>query len=280
MHTHLESLVNFFPLYILYNADLLEIPDTDQNEDAIGYVDDIAFIAIGATFTETTNKLQHLMEKENGGLDWSKTHNSRFEITKSAIMHTSRIPTPNPENRRRTALQKPPLTINNQTISEVQFYKYLGILVDSQLRWKEQDQRAIANATKWLLQYRRLTKPSTGTSAKLMRQLYLSVALPKITYGLDVWFTPPNKKPSQTKNLGSAAVLHQLQKVQRIASLAITGTLCTTPTPNDFADAHAGILPIDLALCKATHRAAIRLLTLPPSHPLHNIITSIKENPP
>ena len=76
----------------------------------------------------------------------------------------------------------------------------------------------------------------------------------------------------------SAAALHQLQKTQRIATLAITGTLRTTPT--DFADAHAGILPIVLALLKATHRATIRMLTLPHTHPLNSIITQIKNEPP
>ena len=166
--------------------------------------------------------------------------------------------------------------LNNQTISEVPYYKYLGILIDSQLRWKEQDQRAIANTTKWLLQFRRLTKPSTGTSAKLMRQLYISVALPKITYGLDIWYTPPSKKPGQTKNSGSAAALHQLQKTQRIASLAIIGALRTTP--NDYADAHVGLLPMEHALRKATYRAIVRILTLPPSHPLHEVVKTIKDN--
>jgi hypothetical protein len=60
--------------------------------------------------------------------------------------------------------------------------------------------------------------------------------------------------------------------------LAITGTFRSTPT--DFADAHAGLLPIDLALRKANHRAAVRLLTLPHTHPLHNIVQQVKENPP
>jgi ribonuclease HI len=104
------------------------------------------------------------------------------------------------------------------------------------------------------------------------------VALPKITYGLDIWYTPPNKKPGQTKNSGSAAALRQLQKVQRITSLAIIGALRTTPT--DFADSHAGLLPIELALSKATHRSAIRILTLPQTHPLHSIVQEIKERPP
>jgi hypothetical protein len=266
-------------LYIIYNADLLEITDDDQSEDALGYVDDIALLAIGEDFEQTTAKLKNLMEKQDGGLAWSREHNSRFEITKSAVLHVTRKTTQDPEDdSRRIPLERPPLIVDGQTISEVTSYKYLGILIDMQLRWKEQAQRAVANATKWLLQYRRLTKPSTGTSAKLMRRLYISVALPKITYGLDVWYTPPNKKSGQTKNTGSSAALRQLQKTQRIATLAITGTLRSTPT--DFADAHAGLLPIDLALRKANHRAAIRLLTLPHSHPLHSIVQQVKENPP
>ena len=266
-------------LYIIYNADLLEIIDDDQLEDALGYVDDIAIIAIGNDFEETTTRLQNLMIKHEGGLDWSRSHNSKFEINKSAVLHLTRKTRIDPEDvRNRIPLIKPPLIVNHQTIGEVQIYKYLGILINNQLRWREQSQRAVANATKWLLQYRRLTRPSSGTSARLMRQLYISVALPKITYGIDVWYTPPNKSAGQTKNSGSAATLRQLQKTQRIATLAITGTLRSTP--NDFADAHAGLLPIELALQKATHRATIRLLTLPPTHPLHSIIQYTKTHPP
>ena len=158
-------------LYIIYNADLLEITDDDHLEAALGYVDDIALIAIGNNFDESTEKLQNLMVKENGGLNWSVSHNSQFEINKSAILHLSRQTRVDPEQvERRIPLWRPPLIINNQTITEVQSYKYLGVIIDAQLRWKEQAQRAIANATKWLLQYRRLTRPSSGTSAKLMRQ--------------------------------------------------------------------------------------------------------------
>ena len=77
-------------LYIIYNADLLEITDDDHLEAALGYVDDIALIAIGNNFDESTTKLQNLMVKEDGGLSWSVSHNSRFEINKSAILHLSR----------------------------------------------------------------------------------------------------------------------------------------------------------------------------------------------
>ena len=111
-----------------------------------------------------------------------------------------------------------------------------------------------------------------------MRQLYLAVALPKITYGLEVWYVPPLKAAGATKNSGSVAVLKALQKLQRIATLAITGALRTTPT--DLLDSHAGVLPMELALLKASHRATVRLLTLPVTHPLFSTVQAVKRSPP
>ena len=266
-------------LYILYNADLLDVPDNPLAEDAIGYVDDIALIATGTGFEETTQRLTDMMTREDGGLQWSTDHNSRFEVSKSAVLHFSRktVPDPNSDHGR-IPLPKPALTLDGQIVQEVQSYKYLGIQVDAHLRWKEQAQRAIANATKWILQFRRLTKPSTGVKSRLMRQLYLSVALPKITYGIDIWYTPPTKPAGYTRNTGSAGTLRQLQKAQRLATLAITGTLRTSP--NDYIDAHARVYPIELALLKACHSALVRTLTLPNTNPIYQVIRRAKRRPP
>ena len=107
-----------------------------------------------------------------------------------------------------------------------------------------------------------------------MRQLYLAVALPKIVYGLEVWYVPPSKPVGATKNTGSVGTLRALQKLQRITMLAITGALRTTAT--DLLDAHAGVLPMELALLKVCHRATVRLLTLPPTHPLYSTIWAAK----
>ena len=130
---------------------------------------------------------------------------------------------------KRICLDRPPLVIEGQLIQEVQSFKYLGIQVDAYLSWKEQAQRAAANATKWILQFRRLTRPATGVSSKLMRQLYLAVALPKIAYGIDVWYLPPHKPVGATRNVGSVGTLRALQKVQRISrSLAAYALLQLT----------------------------------------------------
>ena len=143
--------------------------------------------------------------------------------------------------RGRVTLEKPKLTLLGKDVKEIDSFKYLGVTVDSKLRWNVQAQRWIANTTNWILQFRRLTKPSTGVKAKLMRQLYLSAAIPKMTYRLDVWYTPPNKLLGAKQNQDLVSALRGLQKAHRIASLAICGMLRMSPT--DLLDAHAGVLP-------------------------------------
>jgi len=266
-------------LYILYNADLLQIIGDENYEDSLGFVDDIALIAVGRDFNETTRRLRDMMTKEDGGLQWSREHNSKFEASKSVVLHASQRTQTDPENeRKQIPLDRPQLTLQGQEIKEVQSYKYLGVQIDAQLRWKEQTQRAAANATKWILQYRRLTRPSTGVSNKLMRQLYLAVALPKITYGLSTWYIPPHKPAGATKNTGSVSALKALQKVQRLATLAITGALRSTPT--DLLDAHAGVLPIELALSKVCFGSTVRLLTLPETHPIWKVVKRARQTQP
>lgn len=94
-------------LYILYNADLLEITDNDDYEDALGYVDDVALLAVGNDLEETTMRVKNMMEKRDG-LEWSEIHSSHFEITKPAVLHLSRKTTTDLEdNSRRIPLYRP-----------------------------------------------------------------------------------------------------------------------------------------------------------------------------
>ena len=265
-------------LYIFYNADILNTPANHDLEDAIGYINYVAIIAIGENLEETTGQLRNLMTRDKGGLEWSRIHNSKFKVNKSAVMHFSRKSIPDPDNNSCIPLPRPELILEGQLVKETKSYKYLGILIDNCLTWKEQAHRTTANTTKWILQFRRLTKPSTGIKSRLMQQLYKSVALPKITYGIVTWYTPPNKHNGQSKNSSSVAALHNLKKIQRITALAITGTLRTSP--NDFLDVHANILPMELALLKSSHSATICHISLPDTNPVHQIIKNYETDPP
>ena len=106
-----------------------------------------------------------------------------------------------------------------------------------------------------------------GIPTRLMRQLYQTVAIPKFTYGADIWFRPMFKRGSDTIQRGSKGIANRLTSVQRIAAISITSAMRTTPT--DSLEAHANLLPVPLLLQKLCHRAAVCLATLPQGHPLH-----------
>ena len=96
------------------------------------------------------------------------------------------------------------------------------------------------------------------------------VAIPKMTYTIDIWYTLPMKKVGQRRSTGSVGVLYQMIKLQRLASLAIVGGMKSTLT--DLLDVHAGLLPVKLMLLCICHRATVRLCTLPDTHPLHPLV--------
>lgn len=108
---------------------------------------------------------------------------------------------------------------------------------------------------------------NTGILPCLMQQMYQAVAMPKMLYAADVWYTPVYKLQGGKKRRGAVAALHELTKVQCMVVIAITGGMQTAATC--VLEVHTGLLPLVLALDRACHRATLRLSTLPSTHPLY-----------
>ena len=87
-----------------------------------------------------------------------------------------------------------------------------------------------------------------------------------MVYAADVWYTPVYLHVGRERRSGSVGFTRRLASVQRLATVAITGALCSMAT--DVLDLHANLLPVELLLHKVCHRATVRLATLPASHPL------------
>ena len=135
------------------------------------------------------------------------------------------------------------------------------MILDQELRWKDQVNCAFTKGTKWVTQYQRLARVSGSVSAKYMRRFYLAVAVPRMLYAADVFLIPQTKHSA-----GMRGYIRKLTRVQRQAALHITGAMRTSPT--DSLDVHADLLLFQLLVEKVLHRAAVRLATLPVLHPL------------
>ena len=146
------------------------------------------------------------------------------------------------------------------TIRPSPMHKYLGVIFNQELRWREQAEHTAATAAKWTLQFCRLTRPSTGIRPKVMRQLYCAVLIPGFTYVADVWYAPVTQPTQGTKATGSVGATKCLASVQCITVTAISSTLRSTAT--DVMEVHTHLPPVELLMHRVCHRAAICLATL------------------
>ena len=244
-------------LYQYYNADLLDIP-AEANEAAAAYVDDAILIATATTFPQAHDILADMMTRPGGAIEWSNNHNSRFEFSKLALIDFA---------HRNSKKPRCPLIMPDITIEPTASTKYLGVYVDQHLSWNTHIAHAVKKGTNWSTQIRRVTAPSWGLTPKHARKMFISVAIPKILYAVDIWGTPKEIETMEARKKGISMASAKLTSTQRAGAIAITGCLRTTPT--DILDMHAKLLPIHLEMDKQCHRAATRIATLPQAHPLH-----------
>lgn len=242
-------------LYLFYSSDLLEVPDLkDRNQLAVSFIDDTAFVVTSPTIEENITKLEQLGAK---ALDWSRTHACKFDIKKFQLVHFT---------QNDSKYTPTPLTLNGIEIQASPTAKYLGIIMDRKLRWKEQVEAATAKGKATVLAVSRLTHPTFGMPHKYIRQLYTAVVAPKMEYGLQVWYEPIREIPDRKRLKGSVGVANQLSKVQRLATILTTGAFRSTAS--DTLDYHTFLPPVCIRLNTSSFNAAVRLASLPTSHPL------------
>jgi hypothetical protein len=253
-------------LYLIYSYGLVAIPQ-GINEDGGAYVDDNFFVAIANTFEECDDLLNNMLNKQK---DWSAAHNSRAEISKFQCLRLTRR-----KNVTRTDFIHRQA---QQVITCVKDARLLGVQIDQELRWHQHVQQAVQKTENLLLAVNRLTRPSFGLPVQHVRKLYTSMILPKLEYALPVWYTPPRENPKSGRQSGSIGHMKILDKIQRLGCKLITGAYRSTAT--DVLELHAMIPPVRLRLEDTCHREALRLATLPKSHPLYKAVRKGSRRPP
>jgi ribonuclease HI len=248
-------------LYLFYSSDLLEILDPAARDRFVaGYIDDTMLAVESGTIRENIEKLSAIMPL---AFNWSRTHACSFDLGKFQLVHYT---------RNRNKYEALALVTPTHTIPVSESAKYLGLIMDRQLRWKEQVEQAIKKGTKAVMAINRLTRPTFGLPHQFVRQLYRSVVVPKMEYGLCVWYSPVYSTGAKRRK-GSVGFLTRLGKVQNLACRLITGAFRTfRTTPVDALNYLAHIPPVALRLNHASFNAAAHLASLPPHHPLQPMV--------
>ena len=193
------------------------------------------------------------MQRHDRVFDWANKHNCKFGINKFQLLDLSRKSVPNPLNPRlRNPIMCHALVLGNHRIPSKESAKFLGVMVDNKLNWKDQVAAALAKGHMWLMQFGRIARTTHSLRAKCIRHLYLAITIPRMLYAADIFLTPqrstgrPNSMHSSIKSLAS---------IQRKAALMITGTLGSTA--NNVIDSMANLLPFYLLVENYRYRAVL-----------------------
>lgn len=76
--------------YLIYNANLLDIPRLHLGEWILLFIDDAAVIVVGRDFRETHAALPAIMTRLGGLFEWATDHNCEFGLDKFQLVDATR----------------------------------------------------------------------------------------------------------------------------------------------------------------------------------------------
>ena len=192
--------------FLFYNAELISLAEGKKDMLGLGFINDTAFLARGKMLEEANGKLKNLMEKEGGALSWGERYEAEFELEKTALICVTRGREPDPTNRGKSILvPRPGITVRGHCIEPQRLSKFLGIIIDEELHFKDHAAYAIAKGTKYVLASRRMSRTTKGVKGRMMKRLYEAVAIPKMLYANDVWGTDLLRKGRGKREKGWGA---------------------------------------------------------------------------
>jgi hypothetical protein len=168
--------------------------------------------------------------------DWTNLENLSVNPSKMVLI---------PFTKRRNLNLKPP-SINGITINFSKETKYLGVILDSSLTWNPHLLNIKNKAIGSLMACKTMVGKRWGLKPKMIHWIYQTVIMPMITYASFIWWTKVDQRSAQL----------QLSRIQRFASIAITGAMSTTPTV--ALDAILDFPPLHVAIIKEAALTAFR----------------------
>lgn len=179
----------------------------DNGFEVIGYADDVAVMVRGWDDSTISSRMQAAL---NSISDWCARVELNVNPSKTVMIPFTR----------RKIIRLNPIQLNGITMEMSNETKYLGIILDRELKWTSHIQEKVRIASMSFMACKGLMGKKWGLKPKMIKYIYTAIIKPSITYGAFVWWPRVNVK----------SACKELAKVQRLASLCITGAMRSTPS--------------------------------------------------
>lgn len=126
--------------------------------------------------------------------------------------------------------------LNGTRLNLVDPAKFLGVILDKKLDWKEHIKERIRKATNIFWQCRCAFGKTWGLKPKVVLWLYTAIIRPILCYGSHLWYHKAELN----------CVKQDIEHVQRMILVGVTGVMKTTPTK--ALEILLSTLPLDLFL--------------------------------
>jgi ribonuclease HI len=201
----------------------------------VAYADDVA-IAVRGMFPST---LRDILQRSLSVLNrWAGDCGLGINPTKTELVLFTRNTSVEPIG---------PIFLNGTVIPFSNEAKYLGVVLDRKLNYKRNIEERVKKATVALYSCKKAIGKRWGFNPKIVHWIYTAVVRPTLLYGILVWWPA----------LRVGTNLRCLERVQRLASLSITGALRSTPS--HALDIMLHLLPLNILSKQLAETSAIRL---------------------
>ena len=210
----------------MYNS-LLNLHYTNRRK-TIAFADDLILITRGKTVREAENIANIEMTKTSA---WAKANKILFNKQKSKVMLLTR------KCKERNKLE---IYLHNRPLMHVLSLKYLGIISDSKLPFREHVNYITDKCSKLIFALAKPAKLSWGLSSAPLKIIYTGAILPLLLYGA----------PISINAIKNMSYKHKLTRVQRLINIRIAKAYHTVS--NEAFCMITGLTPIDIKLEEAT----------------------------
>jgi ribonuclease HI len=230
-------------LFLFFNADLVQHKLT-ANGGSMAFVDDYSAWVTGPSAEANREGIHAIIDR---AMDWERRSGATFEGEKTVIIHFT---------RRLDRTSTRPFTIKGETVTPSDTAKILGVVMDTELRYKQHIAKA---TTKGLLAAMAL-KRLRMISPSIARQLFVATVAPVVDYASNVWMHACGCKGMASMN-----------RIQKVGAQAITGVFRTVATA--VAEAEASVRTVGERHAERATKLWVNLRTLPRTNPLSKLNT-------